>query len=82
MVDSLLKPPPKHAARGRRLVRTVLLGTLAVAVGVYWLADSFGVDRSELIDYLRTSALFVAVFTIAGVAAGGLLWLLKRWFKR
>ena len=82
MVDSLLKPPPKHAARGRRLTRTILLGTLAVVVGVYWLAESFGVDRSELLGYLRVSLLFVGMFTVAGIAAGGLLWLVRRMFRR
>lgn len=82
MVDSLLKPPTRGRARGRRLTRTILLATLAVVVGLYWLADSFGVDRAELLDYLQVSALFVGAFMLAGVLAGGLLWLVRLAWRR
>jgi hypothetical protein len=82
MVDSLLKPPPRHRARGRQLTRTILLATLAVVVGMYWLADSFGVGRAELLGYLQVSALFVGALILAGVLAGGLLWLVRRAWHR
>ena len=82
MVDSLLKPPPRRQTRGRQLTRTILLATLAVVVGMYWLVDSFDVDQVELLRYLQVSALFVGAFTLAGVVAGGLLWLLRRALNR
>lgn len=82
MVDSLLKPPPRNQSRGRQLTRTILLATLAVVVGLYWLVDSFDVDRVELLGYLQVSVLFVGAFTLAGVVAGGLLWLLRQLLRR
>ncbi|MEZ5551696.1 MAG: hypothetical protein R3E82_12460 [Pseudomonadales bacterium] len=82
MVNSLLKPPTRGRARGRQLTRTILLAALAVVVGIYWLADSFGVDQAELLGYLQVSALFVGAFMLAGVLAGGLFWLLRRAWNR
>jgi hypothetical protein len=79
MVDSLLDP--KTTKRGRaagRLTRTILLGTVAVAFALYWLADSYGVDPADLIKNLKTSLLFVAVFVGMGIVGGVLLWLLRR----
>lgn len=79
MVDSLLDP--KTAKRGRaagRLTRTILLGTVAVAFALYWLADSYGVDTTELLSNLKTSLIFVVVFVGAGILGGVLLWLLRR----
>ncbi len=78
MVDSLLgsgKGPSNR--KSARLARTILLGTVAVAVAVYWVADSYGVDRQNLLENLQTSAAFVALFVGIGIAAGGLLWGLR-----
>lgn len=80
MVDSLLEDKKGKTGATRisgRLTRTVLLGSLAVAFGVYWLAQSYGVDTSELLDYLRTSLAFVLFFALFGVLAGMLLWLIR-----
>jgi hypothetical protein len=80
MVDSLLakKSPGGPASSGRRLARTILLGTVAVAFAIYWLARSYGVDTAELLAYVRASAVFVMFFAAAGCAAGVLLWLIRR----
>lgn len=80
MVDSLLakKSPGGPVRSGGRLARTIVLGTVAVAFAIYWLARSYGVDTAELLTYVRASVVFVAVFAAAGCAAGVLLWLIRR----
>jgi len=85
MVDSLLGNKTgnrRGSGGGPRLVRTILLGTVAVAFAVYWLAQSYGVDLDELLGYLRTSLLFVGFFALVGLAGGCLLWLLRRLRQR
>jgi hypothetical protein len=80
MVDNLLQDKKGKTGATRlsaRLTRTVLLGTIAVAVGVYWLADSYGVDRAELLEYLKTSLAFVLFFAVFGMLAGLLIWLIR-----
>lgn len=79
MVDSLLGP--KSARPGRlagRLTRSILLGAVAAGFALYWLADSYGVDPRELVENLQTSLVFVAVFILAGLVGGAILWLLRR----
>lgn len=75
MVDSLLTT---NRVKKSRLGRTIVLGTVAVAFSIIWLADSWGVDRAELWSYLLTSFLFVAVFVVVGVLAGLLVWLVRK----
>ena len=80
MVDSLLEDKKGKTGVTRissRLTRTVLLGSLAVAFGVYWLADSYGVETDELLDYLRTSVAFVLFFALFGVLGGMVIWLIR-----
>jgi hypothetical protein len=81
MVDSLLgdrssKTP--GSGLNRRLMRTIVLGTVAVAFAIYWLADAYEVDTEELLSYLRTSLAFVLLFVVAGVLGGLLLRGLRR----
>ena len=67
MVDNLLEDKKGKTATTRlsgRLTRTVLLGSIAVAVGIYWLAQSYGVDTAELFGYLKTSLAFVFFFAV------------------
>jgi hypothetical protein len=64
--------------RGDRLARTVLLGTVAVVVGIYWMSAELRLDRAELLDFFLTSALFLAVVVAAAAVAGALLWLIKQ----
>ena len=80
MVDNLLQDKKGKTGATRlssRLTRTVLLGSVAVAFGLYYLADSYGVDTAELLDYLKTSLAFVLVFAVFGMLAGLLIWLIK-----
>ncbi len=80
MVDSLLEDKRGKTAATRvsgRLARTVFLGSVAVAFAVYWLAESYGVDTSALLDYLKTSLAFVLFFALLGILAGVLIWLIR-----
>jgi formate hydrogenlyase subunit 3/multisubunit Na+/H+ antiporter MnhD subunit len=81
MVDSLLdgKSSSRPFRRGGgRLLRTILLGTVAVAFAIFWLARSYGAGPAELLGYLGASVLFVAVFALIGILASLLLRLLRR----
>ncbi|HEY5647499.1 MAG TPA: hypothetical protein VIS76_16225 [Pseudomonadales bacterium] len=81
MVDSLLgtkKAGPGKSRLGARIARTVVLGSVAVAFGIYWLARSYGVDLEELLDYLKASLAFVLFFALAGALAGLVIWLAGR----
>ncbi len=85
MVDSLLedktgKTPSSRLSR--RLARTIVLGSLAVAAALYWLARSYGVDLDEMLGYLRASVLFVGFFALFGVLAGLTLYLLRSFRNR
>ena len=80
MVDNLLEDKKGKTGATRmsgRLTRTVVLGSIAVAFGVYWLAQSYGVDTDELLDYLKTSLAFVLFFALFGMLAGMLIWLIR-----
>jgi len=83
MVDSLLGNKKGGTARSRfgaRLVRSVVLGSIAVAFGIYWLAESYGVDTRQLVEYLKASAAFVLFFVLTGVLAGLVIWVVG-WFR-
>lgn len=84
MVDSLLgrKSGTVRSRIGARLVRSVVLGSVAVAFAIYWLAESYGVDWRELLGYLKASLAFVLFFALAGVLAGLLIWLIGRLRRR
>lgn len=68
--------------RQRRLTRTIVLGTVAAAGGIAWLADTLGMDTRELLDFAVTSLALVAglvLLAVLGAAAlRGLKWLLRR----
>ncbi len=68
--------------RQRRLTRTILLGAVAVAGGIAWLADTLGMDSRELVDFAITSALLVGALVLLAVlgaaALRGVKWLLRR----
>lgn len=65
-----------------RMLRTIFLGTVAMVGGVFWLSDQYGVDRAETINLLVSSAGFVVVLALAGLAGAGCIWLLRRLFSR
>lgn len=80
MVDSLLDDRKGKTGATRlsaRLTRSIVLGSLAVALAIYWLADSYDVDMSELLGYLKTSLVFVLFFALIGFVAGMVLWLVR-----
>lgn len=52
------------------MARTVVLGTLAAAAGIWWLARAYDIESADLLGYLGGSALFVAGAMVAAVAGG------------
>ena len=62
-----------------RLARTVLLGSAAAALGIWWLGDAYDIENSRLLGFLAASALLVvgciALAAVAGVVLG---WLRRR----
>ena len=66
----------------RRLARTILLGGLAVALAIHWLADAYGVDGRDLLQYLWASLGFVALFVGMAACCGLLLGLARRRGRR
>ena len=85
MVDSLLNDKKGRTSASRnsaRLTRSILLGTVAVAFAIYWLADSYDADTQALLGYLQTSLLFVGFFAAVGIVCGALFWLLRALRRR
>ena len=68
----------KHPRRSSHLARTVLLGCVAAALGIWWLGRAYEVDNEELLGYLLSSIAFVAVTAILGIAGAAALRLLRR----
>lgn len=66
----------------RRLVRTIVLGSLAVAAAIAWLASEFGMDMGELVGYVATSLLLVLAVVVLSLAGAALLRVLKRLIGR
>ena len=65
----------------RRLVRTVLLGSVAVGLAIHWLADAYGVDGRMLLSALWRSIGFVALLAGLALVGGLLLGLAKRMLR-
>ena len=59
-------------------MRTVLLGVLALGAGLWYLADTFGVDRSEWAGYALSAAAVVGLLVIAAALASLLVRALRR----
>ena len=66
----------------RRLARTIVLGTLAVAAAIAWLANEFEMDTRELLDYAITSVMLVIAVVVLALAGAAVLWLVKRLLRR
>lgn len=62
----------------RRLLRTVLLGTVAMVAAFYWIGQQYGVDPEMMREYILTTLLFVGVLVGLGLLGAVLLLLLKR----
>ena len=61
-----------------RLLRSVLLGTLAVGLAIYWLGDQYGISSEETLEFMATAGLFVALLIVAGLLGFGGLLLLRK----
>lgn len=62
-----------------KLLRMVLMATLALGFALYWLTDSFAIDRGELLGYARASLGFVLALALFAVVAGSLMaWIRRR----
>lgn len=66
----------------RRLARTLLLGSVAVGLAIYWLADAYGVEARDLLSALWMSIGFVALLAGLAVVGGLVLVLAKRRWRR
>ncbi len=69
-------------AANLRLIRTVILGTIAVAVAIIWLGDQYGIEREETLQYLLAAVLFVATLGALGFLGFGCLWIFRTWSQR
>lgn len=68
--------------RQRRLVRTIVLGSVAVVASIAWLAGQLGMDREELLDFALTSVLLVGGLVVLAVFGAVLLRGVKRLLRR
>lgn len=55
------------------LARTVVLGCIAVALGIWWLGRAYEVEDAKMLGYLLSSVAFVAFTAILGVAGAAVL---------
>ena len=66
-----------------RLARTIVLGAVAAALGIWFLGQAWGVENARLLGFLATSAwLVVGCIVLASAAGGALAWLRARRGKR
>lgn len=71
----------RSASRGkanRQLIRTIVLGTVAVSLAIVWLGEQYGIAAEESLSYLGSAALFVLLLVALAVAGFGGLLLLRR----
>ena len=66
------------APRGSRIGRTIVLGTVAAALGIWWLGRAYEVESSRLLGFLAASLVFVLVLIGLGVGGAALLRMLRR----
>lgn len=67
--------------RQRRLTRTIVLGALAVAAGIAWLARDLGMNPAELKTFALTSLGLVLGIMALAVVGAVLLRLLRRFWR-
>lgn len=66
----------------RRLVRTIVLGTIAVFAAIAWLATEFGMDRDELLGYAVTSLALVLGMVLLALLGAAVLRALRKLMSR
>lgn len=64
------------------MARTIVLGTLAAAAGIWWLARAYDVETSQMLGYLGGSAAFVVGAIAAAVGGAVGVRLLRRRRRR
>ena len=64
----------------RRIVRAVIIASVAFIGVLAWLVVELGADRDELLGYAGAALLFVGVPLMLGLLAGG-LWIIIRKLK-
>lgn len=75
-------PARRHGSSQRRLARSVVLGALAVAAAIAWLATELGMDTDELLGFAGTSLLLVGSMVVLAVGGAGLVRLIRRLTRR
>ena len=84
--ERLQSAPVRRRVRSHaRLTRTILLGTVAVALAIAWLADAYGVESADLLNALTASFGFVGIFAALALLGGllfGLVRSLMVWRRR
>ena len=70
--------PPGREAGSMALARTVVLGCIAAALGIWWLGRAYDVKNEEMLGYLLSSVAFVALMVMLGIAGAAVLWLVRR----
>lgn len=81
--ERLQSAPTRRRTRSHaRLTRTILLGTVAVALAIAWLADAYGVETKVLLQALTASLGFVGVFAALALIGGLLLGGTRRFLGR
>lgn len=60
-----------------RMLRTILLGTVAMIAGVLWLGEQYGVEREETLNLLAASAGFVLILVATGLLGAGIIWVVR-----
>ena len=63
---------------GSRIGRTIVLGTLAAALGIWWLGRAYDIESSRLLGFLMASLLFVAAVIVFAVGGAALMRALRR----
>jgi hypothetical protein len=75
--NTLTKRRMEPRRRGR-LARTILLGTVAVAFSLFWVARELELDTEELLGFLGASAVFVGLMVILGLVGAAAVLIFTR----
>ena len=65
-----------------KLARTVVLGSIALTLGIFWLGDQYGVDRAVMVEFLITSAAFVGLVVVAAAAGAFLIRFIRKLLRK
>ncbi|MGK0222134.1 MAG: hypothetical protein ACI9ON_001372 [Limisphaerales bacterium] len=74
------RPIDRSRPENMRLIRTIILGAIAVTVAIVWMGDQYGIEREETLRYLGTAALFVGLLVGCGLLGLGTL-IAARWIR-